>query len=304
MTLKSSEVQDYSWNISTVLVSFLVSSSSFHGFLPLTVRPMMTTREMFLKIFFDSPAFHCSIIFSKHMLSMTKKIDQFLRYFIIGEWIFFGFNIGPTSFPNGYSFCGWVGRFSSLWFCFGLWSACKILENCLCSWTRFWSQLHIYLVGNRLLLQIRVEFWCSLGSNLLVQMLLRLLVERTYDRPLHLWIVRILQCLTSWNTVRFQHASIQILLSLPCCDSFKNSLSICLQQKIFVSQVITIQKYFCLDHAWHEWGTRLPSHNGLPRSIVKGFVFFTHLCDCSVKTELIYRINCAKTVLIVFKSAQ
>ena len=27
---------------------------------------------------------------------------------------------------------------------------------------------------------------------------------------------------------------------------------------------------------------------------MKGFVFFTHFCDCSVKTELIYRSNCAK----------
>ena len=27
---------------------------------------------------------------------------------------------------------------------------------------------------------------------------------------------------------------------------------------------------------------------------MKSFVFFTHFCDCSVKTELIYKSNCAK----------
>ena len=75
------------------------------------------------------------------------------------------------------------------------------------------------------------------------------------------------------------------------------SFSILLQQKIFVSQVITIQKHFCLDHAQHEWGTRLCSHNGSPRSFVKGFILFTHLCDCSVNTELVCRNNYAKNGL-------
>ena len=36
------------------------------------------------------------------------------------------------------------------------------------------------------------------------------------------------------------------------------------------------------------------SQRGSLRSIVTGFTFFTHVCDCSVKTELIYRNNCAK----------
>ena len=58
-------------------------------------------------------------------LPWRRKIDQFLRHWIIGDWIFSWFNIGPSSFPNRYSSCGWAGRISSLWFCFGLWSACK-----------------------------------------------------------------------------------------------------------------------------------------------------------------------------------
>ena len=35
-------------------------------------------------------------------------------------------------------------------------------------------------------------------------------------------------------------------------------------------------------------------HNGSHRSIVNWFVFFKNFCDCAVKTELIYRSNCAK----------
>ena len=88
MTLKSSEVQDCSWWISTILVSFLVSSSSCHAFLPPVVRPMRAIQEMFLKLSFNSPELNCSIIFSMYMFSMTKKMNQFLRHFKIGDWIF------------------------------------------------------------------------------------------------------------------------------------------------------------------------------------------------------------------------
>ena len=58
--------------------------------------------------------------------------------------------------------------------------------------------------------------------------------------------------------------------------------------------IITVQRHVCLDHAWHEWVTRLSFQNGFHRSIMKEFIFFTHFCDCSVKTELIYRSYCAK----------
>ena len=67
------------------------------------------------------------------------------------------------------------------------------------------------------------------------------------------------------------------------------------------SAKIIILKCVCLDHIWHERETRLFFHNGSSRMI--GFIFFTHFCDCFVKTELIYINNCAK-VLIFSKSAQ
>ena len=40
-----------------------------------------------------------------------------------------------------------------------------------------------------------------------------------------------------------------------------------------------------------------PSHNGSLRSLVKGFILFSYLCDCSVKTELVCRNNYAKNSL-------
>ena len=245
---------------------------------------------------------------------------------MIGDWIFSWFNIGPSSFPNRNSSCGWAGRISSLWFCFSLWSACKnhlhsilthILRNCIsevsCSllfkfitilfmpWeilTHEWK-LTLFIdmclistpylpckqqvvtsntgtilvfplihpfgsdvsssLGKSVLARSNCtcELWkfCSifrheitvrfpstktiriltrstdiiltstpylpckqqvatsntgpnfgvpLDPSLSVQMLLRLLAKCTHDRPLHLWIVRILQCLLSWNVVRFQ----------------------------------------------------------------------------------------------------
>ena len=114
MTLESSEAQK----------SFLVSSSSCHAALPLFVRLMRTKHKMILKIIFYSPEFNRSIIVSK-WTSMTKKIDEFLRHWKIGERIFCGSISVQVSLSNKKS-CGLAGRTASLWFCFGLRSACKI----------------------------------------------------------------------------------------------------------------------------------------------------------------------------------
>ena len=47
----------------------------------------------------------------------------------------------------------------------------------VCSQTKFWSQLRTYRASNWVQFPIRVQFWCSLGSILLVVMLLLLLEE-------------------------------------------------------------------------------------------------------------------------------
>ena len=124
MTLESSEVQNCSWRIRTKLKSFLASSSSCHAAPPLYIRPMMSEYKMILKMIFYSPENNRSIIFSGKT-SMTKKMNQFLWHWKIGTRIILWFNICPSSFPNRYSSWGWAGRKTSLWFCFGLWSACK-----------------------------------------------------------------------------------------------------------------------------------------------------------------------------------
>ena len=58
-------------------------------------------------------------------MTMTKKSTQLFWHWIIDEGIILWFNIGPSSFPNGYSLCEWAGRSTSLWFCFSLWSTRK-----------------------------------------------------------------------------------------------------------------------------------------------------------------------------------
>ena len=67
---------------------------------------------------------------------------------------------------------------------------------------------------------------------------------------------------------------------------------------IFSIVILLVQdphsKVCSLDHTWHEQSIRFSFHNGSLRSIVIGFIFFTHFCHCSVETELIYRSNCAK----------
>ena len=69
----------------------------------------------------------CSI-FLMHKLWITKKMRYSLRYLIIGEKIFPWFNISPSPPPNR-NYSWWrAGKFSSLWFCLGLWWACKIFR--------------------------------------------------------------------------------------------------------------------------------------------------------------------------------
>ena len=319
----------------SVQYSYLVSSSSCHAFLPLFVRPMMTMQEICLMIVFDSPEFSRSIVFSMWS-SMTKNMNQFLWYFIIEDWIFSWFDIGPNSFPNRYSSCGRTGRFSSLWFRFGLWSACKITRiqfqrtifelhfwgfllivvqirdqlvwamrnsdpgvRILCSRTQFWTQLHICRASNKLQLPIRAQFWCSLGANLLLPMLLRLLARCTHDRPLNLWIVRILQCLSSWNTVRFQQHS-EILHPYKIYSVCLVVITFQFILHIFATEILYVQD--------HHYSKALLSCSRLVRmrnSIVLSqrvspfyreriLFLHTHFCDCPGKTELIYRNNCAK----------
>ena len=113
----------------------------------------------------------------------------------------------------------------------------------------------------------------------------------------------VMKCCPTSTTVR-NPASVQNLLNLSCCDNFSirspylcNSNSLSVGSSLFKGTLVLItcgtnEELDCSPTA------------GLHRSIMIGFIFFTHVCDCSVKTELIYRSNVRKTVSIVPSSAQ
>ena len=298
-------------------------------------------RGIFLKIFFDSPEKNCSIIFSMYLISMTKK-NQLRRYFIIVERIFPWFNIRPRSFPNRN--CSWrtASKFSSLWFCFGLWSASKILRI---QFQPIFFELNFW-VFLLVVVQIRDQFVEAMrNSDPRVSLvsaprhnsdLTSMFTVQTtgcnfqygpnfgvsLDPAFPLWccffswksVFTTSHCTKLWeissvfrneicpNSTTFRNlASLQNLLNLSCRDNFSIRSPYCSNNRSLWTKVITIQRHFCRDHAWHEWRTWLPSHKGLPRSIVKGFTFFTHFCDCSVKTELIHRNNYSKNIVNRFQ---
>ena len=98
--------------------------------------------------------------------------------------------------------------------------------------------------NNKLQITTRAQFWCSLGSNLFVQISFHLLANCTHDKPLDLWTVRILQCLSSWNTVVKNPASIQNLLTLSCCDNFSIRSSYCMNRWSLLTRSSQSKKYF------------------------------------------------------------
>ena len=85
MSLKSSEINNCSWIISTVLEYPFYSSSCCQTCIPSIVRPMNRLWELILKIFFNSLEMNRSVFFSMHLLWMTKKKRYFLRYLIFRE---------------------------------------------------------------------------------------------------------------------------------------------------------------------------------------------------------------------------
>ena len=66
-----------------------------------------------------------SILFSLFLL--TKKMDYFLRNFVRRERVTLWFNINPIPCVHRNDARWFINKFTSLWFCFFLWSACTIL---------------------------------------------------------------------------------------------------------------------------------------------------------------------------------
>ena len=94
MSLKSSEIKNFSWSISTVLESLLnlLLSPAKHTFHLPSDPWRECVCELVLKIFLHSPEMNRSVFFSMHLLSVTEKIRYFLRYLVFGERIFPWFN--------------------------------------------------------------------------------------------------------------------------------------------------------------------------------------------------------------------
>ena len=97
-------------------------------------------KKRILKMIFYSPEFNRSIIVSRQA-SMTKKMDQFLRHWIIGKGMFSWFNISPSSFPNKYYSLGLADRSTSLWIRYSLSSACKV--SCI-QFYRIFFELYLW----------------------------------------------------------------------------------------------------------------------------------------------------------------
>ena len=127
MCLKSSEIKYCSWNISAVLIFPFCSSCCCQACFPSIIRPMRNLWRMDSEDFL-SPEMNRSIIFSMYLLRMTKKMYYFLRNFIRRERRISWFNINPIPCVHRNDTWWISSRFLSLWFCFSLWSGCKILH--------------------------------------------------------------------------------------------------------------------------------------------------------------------------------
>ena len=264
--------------------SFLVSPSSCHALLPLVVRPKMTILELFLKIVIDFPKFNRSIIFSGCTPTM-KNMNQFLPHFqiecssgptsaqvlspigivLVESWqisfFFFGFAF-INLLNHSHSFLTHILRTPFQKFPLIVVQIRDQFvetmrnsdprERMVLVHTLNYDFHPFYHEGNKLWLLNRVQSYCFLGSQLLVRIIFHLLAMCTHDS---LWIVRFMQCLSSWNTVRLQLSS-GILHQYKICSLslVQRTFSI---RSLYCSnrRSVWAQRHVCLDHAWYKWRT-------------------------------------------------
>ena len=158
----------------------------------------------------------------------------------------------------------------------------------------FWFPLHVYLASNWLWLPIRVQFWCSLESNLSGQLIFHLVVKYTHDKSMAQQIVRTRQCVLSWSivptsTVFKNPAPVQIFINWSGCGSFSTRSS-CVCNRFScarVSIVVTNKS------AGAKCGSDCSATTCLP-VLVRQLLYSSQIWDCSVDTELIDRNDCAK----------
>ena len=273
MTLKS-------WRVSAVLKYFLVASASCHLAQPTSSDQHWEHSNLFWR---SSFSLQDSIAPSSSRGSSPCRRRVFVSLIELSSW----FNINPFSFKNWYSPWRWTssGRSSRLCF-FSLASSCKrkyfrlrcgallldvvvLLVDQVCDQFvqvmrnseprvriafiyRFWFPLHIFLASSWLWLLTRVQFWCSLQSNLSGQLICRLVVTCTHNMSLALQNVRLVsvfchEVLSDLNSC--QESCINTNLwshdfVVRACISTNLYQSICLW-KLFHSFFVLLQYIFC-----------------------------------------------------------
>ena len=106
------------------------------------------------------------------------------------------------------------------------------------------------------------------------------------------------------STTLTNPASIHNLLNLSCCDSFSIRSPYVFKRKIwYAGSWESKGTNFCLDGTEHGWGTWLSHHNGSLRSLVKEFILFTHLCDCSAKLNWFAETMMRKVSIVSWSAA-
>ena len=242
MLLKSSEIHDYSWRISAVLVFFLISSSSMHAFHLLSDQWMDCGNWFWrfsLILQWIAPSSSQCICWEwrKRNVTFFDTTYSEREYFPGSISIRFLLSVGKIlgEKPAGSLLCGFAFAFDRHKKSFALnayyssWSSgisCsllfKFITNLFYPWEILTQEWVLSLFKDQILIStpyfsmqipgcnivIRAQFWCFTGSILLVVMLLLPLEECIHDKPLH-QIVKIMQCLSSWKTVHSrQHSEI------------------------------------------------------------------------------------------------
>ena len=208
MSLKSSEIKNFlSWWISTILKSFLVASASCHLVLPYIVRPILRMlsnlfrrsssnlqnsiapsssrgnspcrRRVFINFASGCARFDWALgSISIHFLSRMGIVleDEQEVEGLLG----FASALDRLAIANTSVFVVEVSCSMSSYFLM-----IKSVTNLFRSW-EILIPLRVYLVSNWLWLPIRVQFWCSLESNLSGQLICHLVVKHSHDMSLAL----------------------------------------------------------------------------------------------------------------------
>ena len=141
MSVKRSEINNWSRIIKTVLKYLFFSSSCCQTCFPKIVRPMNKFEKLIPKMKLDSSEKNRPIVFSMYFLWMTKKMNHILRNLVLGERIFpWLFNVNPIFSFHGNDSWWRVSRF--FFFCgfaFAFGRHAKSFALSWNAWSSSWS---------------------------------------------------------------------------------------------------------------------------------------------------------------------